>query len=205
MLLLLLALLGSAPAPSTTDPAEVLARIRSAYTASPSVTATFVETYAPAGFAPASPETGLVTLQAPDQVRFDYDGSDGKVFTFDGRAGRQYVAADKQMVVRALSPSDRQRLPIVFLETPEAILGRYTASVNGALPGVDELTLKPKEEGLPTLDLLVTSAGEVKRLVVKDAAGNTTTFNFTKKTAGKKRSASTFALVPPPGTKIITE
>ena len=203
MLALFLVLLAAAPPSDTT--ADLLARIRKAYTASPSVTATFVETYAPAGFAAASPETGLVTMQAPDQVRFDYDGSDGKVFTFDGKAGRQYVAADKQLVVRSLGAADRERLPIVFLETPEEILSRYSATARPALAGVDELTLAPKESGLPSLDLLVAGSGEVKRLVVKDDAGNTTTFNFTRLTAGKKRAPSLFALVPPAGTRVRTQ
>lgn len=184
---------------------EILAKIRKTYTASPSVQATFVETYAPAGFAAASPETGHVTIQAPDQIRFDYDGGEGKVFTFDGSAARQYVAADRQLLVRRLPPAERERLPIVFLEAPERLLSRYAASVKPALEGVDALTLAPREEGLPTLELLVTGAGEVKRLAVKDAVGNRTTFTFTQMAAGKKRPPTDFALAPPPGTKIVTE
>lgn len=192
-----------APAASAPAAADLLAKIRKTYTASPSVSATFVESYAPAGFAAATPETGHVTIQAPDQIRFDYDGSEGKIFTFDGKAGRQYVAADKQLVLRTLAPGERERLPIVFLESPEEILGRYEASVKPALPGVFELTLAPRGEGLPTLELLVTETGEVKRLVVKDPAGNRTTFTFTQKTAGRKRPPTDFALVPPAGTKVI--
>src|SRR5450755_1712420 len=55
----------------------LLAKIHKAYTTNPSYTSTFVQIYAPAGFAATSPETGKLTLQAPDQVRFDYDGGDG--------------------------------------------------------------------------------------------------------------------------------
>jgi outer membrane lipoprotein-sorting protein len=205
MLALLLPLILAMPQAEARDAADLLAKIRKLYTASPSVRATFVETYAPAGFAAASPETGLVTLQAPDQVRFDYDGSDGKVFTFDGKAGRQYVESDKQLVVRNLTTADRERLPVVFFDTPEAILSRYTATVKAALTGVDELSLVPKEEGLPSLDLLVAGTGEVKRLLVRDASGNTTTFTFTRMAAGRKRPASDFTLVPPKGTKVVSD
>jgi outer membrane lipoprotein-sorting protein len=187
------------------DPADLLARIRKTYATSPSVTAAFVETYAPAGFSSASPETGHVVIQPPDHVRFDYDGTEGKVFTFDGKAGRQYVEADKQLVVKTLSPGERERLPIVFLETPEELLSRYTATVKPALAGVDELTLAPKEEGLATLELLVTPTGEVKRLAVIDAAGNRTTFTFTQLAPGARRPEHDFALVPPKGTKVITD
>ena len=201
--LLALALLASGAPASADDAAALLAKVRTTYTASPSVQGTFVETYTPAGFAAASPETGHVTILAPDQVRFDYDGSEGKTFTFDGIAARQYVAADRQLVVRKLPAGERARLPIVFLETPEQLLARFAGTVKPAMDGVSELTLAPRQEGLPTLELLVTASGEVKRLVVKDTAGNRTAFTFTQMTAGQKRPASDFALVPPKGTKVV--
>ena len=101
ILAVLLPLLLSAP-----DPGAILEAVRKAYTSSPSFTTDFVQTYAPAGFSAAAPETGRVTLQAPDRIRFDYDGPEGKLFTFDGKAARQYVAADRQMIVKTLSASD---------------------------------------------------------------------------------------------------
>jgi outer membrane lipoprotein-sorting protein len=184
----------------------LLAKIHKAYTTSPSYTSTFVQIYAPAGFAATSPETGRLTLQAPDQVRFDYDGRDGKVFTFDGKAARQYVAADRQMVVRTLAPEDRARLPILFFESPASIGERFDAVSAPIGDAVDELTLAPKTPGaLKNLVLTVTDAGEVKRLIVTDASGNKTTFTFTQKRAGGKRPASDFALVPPSGTKVVTD
>jgi outer membrane lipoprotein-sorting protein len=187
--------------------AAVLASVRRAYMSSPSVSCTFVQTYAPAGFAPTSPETGKLVLQAPDRVRFDYDGPEGKVFTFDGTSGRQYVAADRQMVVKRLAPADRERLPIVFLESTEALLARYDASEAPAENGLVEVTLTPKRAGaLKSASLLALAAtGEVKRLALLDAAGNRTTFTFTQKLPGKKRPDAEFALAPPDGTKILTE
>src|SRR5262245_26217011 len=125
-----LLLLAAASAEGQSSASELLQRVKDAYGASPSVGLTFVQTYTPAGFAPAQPETGRLVLQSPDQVRFDYDGADGKVFTFDGVSARQYVAADKQMVVKSLAPSERSRLPIVFLESPERLLQRYDAAVH---------------------------------------------------------------------------
>ena len=75
------------------DVAGLLARMRKAHVTSPSVSLTFVQSYAPAGFPDTTPETGRLVLQAPDWLRFEYDGAEGKLFTFDGKAGRQYVAA----------------------------------------------------------------------------------------------------------------
>ena len=165
-----------------------------------------MQTYAPAGFAETAPETGRLVLQAPDRVRFDYDGPEGKVFTFDGKAGRQFVAADRQLVVRTLSPEEIARLPIVFLESPDALLARYAARAAATDGGLTELTLTPRAGGDPkSVTLLAAASGEVKRLILVDAAGNRTTFTFTQKMPGPKRPDSDFALVPPEGTKILSE
>ena len=188
------------------DARAVLASIRKAYSSSPSVSCTFVQTYAPAGFAETGPETGRLTLQAPDRVRFDYDGPEGKVFTFDGKAGRQYVAADRQLVVRTLKPEERARLPLVFLESTDALLARYTTRAAPVDTGLVELTLTPRAGADPkSLTLLAAATGDVKRLVFVDAAGNRTAFTFTQKMSGPKRPDSDFALAPPAGTKILSE
>ena len=191
----------------SSSPSETLAKIRAAYSKSGSVSCTFVQTYAPAGFTETAPETGKLLLQAPDRVRFDYDGPEGKVFTFDGTAGRQYVAADRQMVVKTLAPGDRERLPLVFLESTEALLARYTATETPGENGIAEIRLVPKKPlALKSVDLLVVAAtGEVKRLVLLDASGNRTSFTFTQRVTGKKRPESDFTLEPPEGTKILTE
>lgn len=201
ILAVLLPLLLSAP-----DPGAILEAVRKAYTSSPSFTTDFVQTYAPAGFSAAAPETGRVTLQAPDRIRFDYDGPEGKLFTFDGKAARQYVAADRQMIVKTLSASDRERLPLLFFESAASVLSRYDAGAAAGENGLVELKLVSKRGGDPArLDLTVAPTGEVKRLVVTDAAGNRTTFIFSHRAAGARRPDSEFAPKPPSGTKVITE
>jgi outer membrane lipoprotein carrier protein len=194
------------PTTASLDARTVLASVRTAYSSSPSVSCTFVQTYAPSGFAETAPETGRLILQAPDRVRFDYDGPEGKVFTFDGKAGRQYVPADRQLVVRTLSSAEIARLPLVFLESTESLLARYAARAAGKDAGLTELTLTPRAGGDPkSVTLLAAASGEVKRLVLVDAAGNRTTFTFTQKMPGPKRPDSDFALVPPEGTRILSE
>ncbi len=202
---LLLTLLATDP-PSPAGARALLAKVREAYTSSPSVSATFVQTYAPAGFSETSPETGTLVLQVPNLVRFQYDGKDGKLFTFDGGTARQYVAADKQMVVKSLTAEERSRLPLLFLETTDALLARYTATSTARDNGLADLVLAPAAGGEPKrIELTVTADGEVKRLRIEDGSGNRTTFTFTGKTGGRARPATDFALVPPKGTRLITE
>jgi len=188
------------------DPAAVLSSVRKTYTASPSFTASFVQTYVPAGFAPASPESGRVTMAAPDRIRFDYDGKEGKLFAFDGTAARQYVAADKQLVVRTLTPEEKQRLPLLFFESPEALLRRFTATAAPGDGGLTDVTLTPRSGGEPArLELAVIASGEVRRLTVTDLAGNRTTFAFTGLAASGRLPEAAFAPVPPLGTKVISD
>ncbi len=105
------------------------------------------------------------------------------------------------MVVRRLAPGDRERLPIVFLESTEALLARYDATETPGENGLVEVTLTPKKPGaLKSASLLAIAAtGEVKRLVLLDTAGNRTTFTFTQKISGARRPDSDFALVPAGG------
>ena len=203
-LFLALAAASGPPALAASGPEPLLAAIRRTYAASPSVHVTFVQQYAPAGFGDTTPETGRLILQAPASLRFEYDGSEGKLFTFDGKSARQYVAADKQMVVKALTPAERGRLPLLFFDEPGALLARYEAAAAPAERGLTELTLVPRSGGEPKrATLLVAESGEVKKLVIVDGAGNRTTFTFTNREAGKKRPVSDFELVPPRGTKVI--
>lgn len=199
---------GQAPAreAGAPDAAAALRSIVDSYTGKPSWRMTFVQSYAPSGFPDATPETGTLTIQPPASLRFDYDGPEGKVYTFDGKAARQYVAADKQIVLKTLTAAEKARLPLLFLEPPEQVLARFQAAAAKADNGLVDLTLTPREEGdLKSVAARATPSGEIKRLVVVDGEGNRTTFTFTNLAAGKRRPATDFALVPPNGTRVVGE
>jgi outer membrane lipoprotein-sorting protein len=197
---------GALPAAPAPDAPALLRAIVHAYSGGPAFRMTFVQSYAPSGFPDASPETGTLTIQAPASLRFDYDGPEGKVYTFDGRTAHQYVAADRQVVRKTLTAAEKSRLPLLFLQPPSEVLDRFAASARGGENGLVELSLTPRSEGdLKSVTALATPAGEVKRLVVVDVDGNRTTFTFTGLAPRKKRPASDFALVAPKGTRVVGE
>jgi outer membrane lipoprotein carrier protein len=196
----------SGAAAEALDAPALLRAIVGTYTAGPAFDVTFVQTYAPSGFPDVTPEKGTLTIQAPASLRFDYEGPEGKVYTFDGRAARQYVAADRQIVLKTLTASEKARLPLLFLQPAGEVLERFAAVAKGADGGLVDLTLTPRSEGdLQSLAILATPAGVVRRLVVLDGEGNRTTFTLTNPTPRKKRPASDFALVPPKGTRVVGE
>ena len=186
------------------DAPALLAAIVRSYTSKPAFRMTFVQSYAPSGFPDATPETGTLTIQAPASLRFEYDGTEGKVYTFDGRTAHQYVAADRQVVRKTLTPSEKERLPLLFLEPPSEVFGRFAAAVARGANGLVELTLTPREAAeLRSVAALAMPSGELKRLVVVDGEGNRTTFTFTGLAPAKKRPVSDFTLVPPKGTRVV--
>lgn len=200
----------SAAAPLTGDQSPdapaLLRAIVNTYRARPAFSMTFVQSYAPSGFPDASPETGTLTIQAPASLRFDYDGPEGKAYTFDGKAARQYVAADKQIVLKTLTAAEKSRLPLLFLQPAAEVLDRFTAVARIAENGLVDLTLTPRAEGdVASVAVLATPSGEVRRLVVVDGEGNRTTFTFTNLAPRAKRPHSDFALVPPKGTRVVGE
>ena len=201
-----LTLASASSAAEAGDAPTLLRAIVATYTAKPAFDVTFVQSYAPSGFPDVTPEIGTLTIQAPASLRFEYDGPEGKVYTFDGKSARQFVAADRQIVLKTLTASEKARLPLLFLQPASEVLDRFTAVANGADNGLVELTLTPRSEGdLKSLAVLATPSGEVKRLVVLDGEGNRTTFTFTNLVPRKKRPASDFALVPPKGTRVVGE
>lgn len=201
-----LALAGASSAAEAPDAAALLRAIVGTYTAGPAFDLGFVQTYAPSGFPDVTPEKGTLTIQAPASLRFDYEGSEGKVYTFDGKAARQYVAADRQIVLKTLTASERARLPLLFLQPASEVLERFEAAAKSTGDGLVELTLTPRTESdLRSLLVQATPSGVVRRLVVLDAEGNRTGFTFTRPTPRKPRPASDFALVPPKGTRVVGE
>ncbi|MCL4810237.1 MAG: outer membrane lipoprotein carrier protein LolA [Thermoanaerobaculia bacterium] len=206
---LLAAALALAPASGAAEAPDAPALLRAivgTYTAGPAFDVTFVQTYAPSGFPDATPEKGTLTIQAPASLRFDYEGSEGKVYTFDGKAARQYVAVDRQIVLKTLTASEKARLPLLFLQPAAEVLERFVAVARAADEGLVDLTLTPRTEGdLKSLVILATPSGVVRRLAVLDGEGNRTTFTFTNPVPRKKRPASDFARVPPKGTRVVGE
>lgn len=206
---LLAAALALAPASRAAEAPDAPALLRAivgTYTAGPAFDVTFVQTYAPSGFPDVTPEKGTLTIQAPASLRFDYDGPEGKVYTFDGKAARQYVAADRQIVLKTLTASEKARLPLLFLQPAAEVLERFVAVARAADDGLVDLTLTPRSEGdLRSLSIHATPSGVVRRLVVLDGEGNRTTFTLTNPVSRKQRPPSDFALVPPKGTRVVGE
>ena len=202
-----LLLLAAAPAAAqSAGPAEamaLLAKATAAYATGGAFASPFTQIYTPAGFSTARRESGTVWVQAPERLRFDYAAPDVKVFTYDGGEGRFYSPEDKQLTIHRLSTDERARLPLVFLEKPEALAERYEISRDPS----GAVVLKPRsaDSELAWLKLTIASSGLVDALSYQDTSGNRTEFRFEAWKAGKARPAADYHVEGAKGTRTVTQ
>jgi len=214
---------GAAPSGSgASAPASaVLSRAVALYSDGSGHSSRFVQIYTPAGFATTRRESGTVSLQAPQRIRFDYDPLPGtpsdiplppnprpekKVFTYDAGEGRFFSPEEKQLTVRRLSEDEKARLPVVFLTQPSDLRRQYEITMEPGEPSAPaRLLLTPRiaRPDLAWLRLAIDRDGSVRELSYQDSAGNKTEFRFERWQRGKARPASDFRITGPPGTRIV--
>jgi outer membrane lipoprotein-sorting protein len=201
-----LVLFGAVAGAQNAGPAEamaLLARATAAYSTGAANASTFTQIYTPAGFSTARRESGTVLVQAPERLRFDYAAPDVKVFTYDAGEGRFYSPEDKQLTVHRLSPDERGRLPLVFLEKPDALAERYEISRDAS----GAVVLKPRaaDSELAWLKLAIEPSGLVDALSYQDTSGNRTEFRFEGWKSEKPRPPSDYRVEGPKGTRTVTQ
>ena len=201
----LLAAVLSLTAPTADQPRALLDRVASLYGDGAARSASFTQTYTPAGFASARRESGSVWIQAPQRLRFDYASPERKTFTYDAGEGRLWTPEDKQLTIRKLSAEDRARLPIVFLSDPSELERQYAITAENGKAGGSRLLLTPRSPrpDLAWLRLSIGSDGAIRGLAYEDSSGSRTEFRFEAWKKEKPRPASDYRVTGPPGTRIL--
>lgn len=202
----LLVFAAAAASAQTAGPAEamaLLARATAAYSTGAANVSTFTQIYTPVGFSTSRRESGTVWVQAPERLRFDYAAPEVKVFTYDGGEGRFYSPEDRQLTVHRLSADERGRLPLVFLEKPDALAERYAISRDAS----GAVLLKPRaaDSELAWLKLSIAPSGLVDGLSYQDTSGNRTEFRFENWKSEKARPAGDYRVEGPKGTRTVTQ
>ena len=196
-------LLAGSPGPTQgASPAvELLARAAAAYGDGSAHSAAFTQIYTPAGFATSKRESGRVWIQAPQRLRFDYAAPDAKIYTYDAGEGRFFSPEDKQLAIRKLTPDERARLPLVFLERPEDLAARLEVRTDAS----GAVLLKPRaaDSDLAWLKLMIGADGMVESLAYEDTAGNRSEFRFEGWKTEKPRPPDDYRIAGPKGTRIV--
>ena len=165
----------------------LLDRVSALYADGSAHSASFTQTYTPAGFATAKRESGTVWIQAPQRLRFDYASPEKKVFTYDAGEGRLFTPEDKQLTVRKLPAEERARLPIVFLTDPSELERQYAITLETGEAGSGRLLLTPRSPrpDLAWLRLSIASDGAIQGLAYEDSSGSRVGIPFRKVAQGQ--------------------
>jgi len=192
-----------------------LRQVESSYRAVKSWKAEFVQVYR-AGDRERR-ETGTVVLARGGKMRWDYRSPESKLFLADGKTTELYVPDDKQLMRTPEKTSEDYRAPFtlllarvnlhrVFGRIEDAGPGRIRESVTGGLSGrVLRCFPKRADEGYDEVEVELTPALDVRRLVIQFSDRSVMEFTFDRIERNVAAPASLFTFVPPVGTDVIDQ
>ncbi len=193
----------SAAASPTPALSELTKRVDQHYDRLHSLSVHFTETYHGMGMHRA--ESGVLLLQKPGRMRWNYTDPQGKVFVIDGSYGYSYTPGDAQAERYPAKQLEDFRSPLRFLlghTRIEKELTHLTLTPNGAeyqLRGVP----KGMEERVAEVDLTVTAEGRIEQIQWTEADGAITSFQLTDEQPNPSLTPATFSFLAPAGVVIV--
>lgn len=149
------------------------------------------------------PVTGVLYLEKPRKMRWDYSSQPGRFFLSDGSFDYDYDPTTKEVERSKVKESDDLRGPLAFLLGKvdfDRDFGSYsTGGADGAI------TATPKSDKLPFTEVSFVAAPDfsIKKLSVKGQDGSTTIFVFDGEIANPPLKESLFKFVLPPGAVVV--
>jgi outer membrane lipoprotein carrier protein len=164
----------------------------------------FTETYE--GMGMDRHETGVLLLEKPGRMRWNYAEPPGKVFVLDGKFGWFYTPGDAQVQQIPAKKLDDLRSPLRFLlghaQLTKELSGlTMTPADNGQfrLRGVP----KGMEQRVRSLEVTVTADGTIHAMTLEELDGSRTSFAFTDEEENPTLAAGTFHFAPPAGVPVV--
>ena len=168
----------------------------------------FSETYRGAGVNRS--ESGTLLLKKPGKMRWDYRQPRPKLFLSDGRTAWFYVPGERQVRKAPVKALDDLRSPLRYLLGKTKLEKEFdglslapdappTEAGNIVLRGV------PKSMGDRVKQVLleVTPDSRLRRIVIEEAGGSTTEFQFSDEKMNTALADSQFKFTPPPGVETV--
>ena len=151
-------------------------------------------------------ETGVLMLEKPGRMRWNYAEPPGKVFVLDGKYGWFYTPGDAQVQQIPAKKLDDLRSPLRFLlghaQLAKELSGlTMTPADNGQfrLQGVP----KGMEQRVRSLEVTVTADGTIHAMTLEELDGSRTSFAFTEEEENPSLAAGSFRFEPPAGVPVV--
>ena len=155
----------AAPAPAADDPWQVLDEFRRELESSGPLSAGFVQTFVPFGFAPEDGETerGSLAIDLPGCLRWDYSPPFEKAFLLCGRTVHHWNPGEPVGQRYDLSEQPAPGLDFFLLSTGD-LRDRYDAELGAAEGKRLRLVLRPLEPSEDVVEVQVVIDGDDQRL-----------------------------------------
>jgi outer membrane lipoprotein carrier protein len=164
----------------------------------------FTETYQ--GMGMDRHESGVLLLEKPGRMRWNYAEPAGKVFVLDGKYGWFYTPGDAQVQQIPAKKLDDLRSPLRFL-LGHAQLTKEMAGLTMAPADGDLFRLRGVPRGMEqrvrSLELVVSREGTIQSMTLEELDGSRTSFVFKDEQANPVIAADTFRFTPPAGVQVV--
>jgi outer membrane lipoprotein carrier protein len=164
----------------------------------------FTETYQ--GMGMDRHESGVLLLEKPGRMRWNYAEPAGKVFVLDGKYGWFYTPGDAQVQQIPAKKLDDLRSPLRFLlghaQLTKELDGLTMAPADGdmfRLRGVP----RGMEQRVRSLELMVSREGTIHSMTLEELDGSRTSFVFKDEQANPVIAVDTFRFTPPTGVQVV--
>lgn len=197
---------GTAHPPSASSaltPAELAKRVDKHYDRLHSLSLHFTENYQ--GMGMQRSESGILLLEKPGRMRWNYTRPMGKLFVVDGKNAYSYTPGDAQAERYPAKQLEDFRSPLRFLlghTKIEKELTNLTLIPDGAvyrLRGVP----KGMEQKVAEVDLTVTADGTMQAIQWRETDGATTRFVLSVEQQNPPLPRDTFVFHPPAGVNVV--
>jgi outer membrane lipoprotein carrier protein len=185
-----------------------VAGMQKRYAAVESISALFEQHYRAPGIDQS--ESGALWMKKPGLMRWEYRSPETKLFVADGKQTYLYTPEDRQVLVRAYSPSEMHSTPLQFL------LGRGDIRKTFAAAWETELTPKMQQTLLIRLSprsaepeyahvVLEIDQGsyDLRRMVIRERTNNISEFIFSNLSTNVRTSSRQFQFKIPKGVEVI--
>ncbi len=191
-------------APGTPSVHELAQLVDRHYNRLHSLKAQFTESYS--GMGMQRNEGGMLLLEKPGRMRWDYSSPQGKVFLLDGKYAWFYKQGDPQVQRIQAKKLDDLRSPLRYLLGHAQLEKEMDhLALAPAAHGEYTITGQPKgqENQVSRVELTVTRDGAITRIEIEETDGAVTRFTFADEQANAPIAASEFHFTPPAGVPVV--
>lgn len=164
----------------------------------------FTESYA--GMGMDRHENGVLLLEKPGRMRWNYAEPPGKVFVLDGKFGWFYTPGDAQVQQIPAKKLDDLRSPLRFLlghaQLTKELDGLTMTPADGSLFRLRGVP-KGMEQRVRSLEVTVTVDGTIHAMTLEELDGSRTSFVFKDEETNPALAAETFRFTPPAGVPVV--